>query len=166
MDFPGDLAVDEGRYETAAELYGKALRHNQLVSFHAGMSWVAQRSAILAIRMGDTRLGVRILAATHEIGATTLRGNVPELAFERRRALDHARVVVGDQSFGDECSTGRTLTLEEAVLDAGDLYFQPPGHTAIVDEDYEAVEFSPPAAHEQVLDVIKRNAPIPPPATA
>jgi hypothetical protein len=29
-----------------------------------------------------------------------------------------------------------------------------------VEEDYEAVEFSPPAAYEQVLDVIKRNASI------
>jgi non-specific serine/threonine protein kinase len=116
--FPGDLAVDEGRYETAAELYGKALRHNQRVSFRAGMSWVAQRLAILAIRMGDTRHGVRILAATREIGATTIRGNVPELAYERRRALDHARVVLGDQSFAAECLVGQTLTLEEAALEA------------------------------------------------
>jgi hypothetical protein len=46
----------------------------------------------------------------------------------------------------------------EEILRAGDLYYLPSGHTAIVEEDYEAVEFSPPAAHEQVLDVIKRNA--------
>ena len=46
----------------------------------------------------------------------------------------------------------------EEVIRAGDLYYLPPGHTAIVEEDYEAVEFSPPAGHEQVLDVIKRNA--------
>ena len=46
----------------------------------------------------------------------------------------------------------------QEVLRAGDLFYLPSGHTAIVDEDYEAVEFSPPAAHEQVLDVIKRNA--------
>jgi non-specific serine/threonine protein kinase len=116
--FPGDLAVDEGQYETAAELYKKALRHNQGVSFRAGTSWVAQRLAMLAIRMGDTRHGVRILAATREIGATTIRGNVPELAYERRRSLDHARVVLGDQSFAAECLIGQTLTLEEAVLEA------------------------------------------------
>jgi len=54
----------------------------------------------------------------------------------------------------------------QEVLCAGDLYYLPPGHTAIVDEDYEAVEFSPPAVHEQVLDVIKRNAAMAPTATA
>jgi len=46
----------------------------------------------------------------------------------------------------------------EEVIRAGDLYYMPPGHTAVVEEDYEAVEFSPPAGHEQVLDVVKRNA--------
>jgi hypothetical protein len=46
----------------------------------------------------------------------------------------------------------------QEVLRAGDLYYLPSGHTAVVEEDYEAAEFSPPAAHEQVLDVIKRNA--------
>ena len=35
--FPGDLAVDEGQYQRAAELYGTALRHYQRVSFRAGM---------------------------------------------------------------------------------------------------------------------------------
>jgi hypothetical protein len=43
-------------------------------------------------------------------------------------------------------------------LRAGDLYFLPPGHTGVVEEDFECIEFSPPAAHEQVLDVVKRNA--------
>ena len=46
----------------------------------------------------------------------------------------------------------------EEVIRAGDVYYLPPGHTGIVEEDYEALEFSPPAGHEQVLDVIKRNA--------
>ncbi|HEY1296539.1 MAG TPA: cupin domain-containing protein [Chloroflexota bacterium] len=46
----------------------------------------------------------------------------------------------------------------EEVLRTGDLYYLPSGHTAIVEEDFESVEFSLPAAHEQVLDVIKRNA--------
>ena len=48
----------------------------------------------------------------------------------------------------------------EEVLRAGDLYYLPPGHTAVVEEDFESVEFSNPVAHEQVLDVIKRNAAI------
>jgi hypothetical protein len=46
----------------------------------------------------------------------------------------------------------------EEVLRAGDLYYLPSGHTAIVEEDFESVEFSPPAGHEQVLDAIRRNA--------
>ena len=46
----------------------------------------------------------------------------------------------------------------EEVLRAGDLYYLPPGHAAIVEEEFEAVEFSNPVAHEQVLDVVRRNA--------
>jgi hypothetical protein len=34
----------------------------------------------------------------------------------------------------------------------------PPGHVPIVEEDIEFLEFSPPAEHEAVLDVVKRNA--------
>ena len=116
--FPGDLAADEGQYERAVELYRTALRHNQRVSYRAGVSWVTQRLGILAIRMGDHRRGVRILAATQSISAAMLRGNVPELANERRRALDHARVVLGDQSFTAELSSGQALMLEEAALEA------------------------------------------------
>ncbi len=52
-----------------------------------------------------------------------------------------------------------------AELNPGDLYYLPSGHT-IVEEDYEAVEFGPPAAHEQVLDVIKRNVATAPTATS
>jgi hypothetical protein len=46
----------------------------------------------------------------------------------------------------------------EEVLRTGDLYYLPPGHTAVVEEAFESVEFSNPVAHEQVLDVIRRNA--------
>ena len=46
----------------------------------------------------------------------------------------------------------------QEVLRAGDVYYMPPGHSAVVEEDYEGIEFSPSAGHEQVLDVIKRNA--------
>jgi len=46
----------------------------------------------------------------------------------------------------------------QEVLQAGDLYYLPPGHTGLVEADFECIEFSPPAAHEQVLDVVKRNA--------
>jgi len=113
--FPGDLAVDQGQYARAAELYQQALDYNQRVSHRGGVSWVTQRLGILVIRMGDPRRGVRILAATQAISAPMLRGNVPELAYERRRALDDARVV-GDDAFAAEYSSGQALTLEEAAL--------------------------------------------------
>ena len=47
---------------------------------------------------------------------------------------------------------------EKEMLTAGDLFYMPPGHTGVVEEDVEFVEFSPPSEHEAVLDVIKRNA--------
>jgi DNA-binding NarL/FixJ family response regulator len=77
---------------------------------------VTQRLGNLAIRMGDLRRGVRILAATHAVGAPILRGNVPELAYERRRALDDARVALGDEAFVAEYSSGQALSLEAAAL--------------------------------------------------
>ena len=45
----------------------------------------------------------------------------------------------------------------EEVMQAGDLFYIPPGHAPIVEEDIEFLEFSPPAKHEAVLDVVKRN---------
>ncbi len=105
-----------------------------------GVSWVTQRLGILAIRTGDERRGVRVLAATHEIGAPMLRGNVPELALCRQRP------------------DAGELRGYSGGPPRGDLYYLPPGHTGVVEEDFECIEFSPPAAHEQVLDVVKRNA--------
>jgi hypothetical protein len=38
------------------------------------------------------------------------------------------------------------------TVSAGDVYYWPPGHTVRVDEDYEALEFSPSAAMFQGID--------------
>ena len=46
----------------------------------------------------------------------------------------------------------------EELLKAGDLFYLPPGHTGLVEEDVEFIEFSPPDEHDAVLDVVKRNA--------
>jgi non-specific serine/threonine protein kinase len=116
--FPGDLAVDQGQYEQAAELYTTALRHFQRVSFRPWMDWVTQRIGILAIRRGDERRGVRILSTRHEIDVLPLAGLYPELVYERRRALEHARLVLGEDSFAAESAAGQTLTPEDAVLEA------------------------------------------------
>ena len=37
-------------------------------------------------------------------------------------------------------------------VSAGDVYYWPPGHTVWVDEDYEAVEFSPAGPMGEVID--------------
>ena len=47
---------------------------------------------------------------------------------------------------------------EEETLVAGDLWYLPPGHTVVVDEDVEFVEFSPPEEYDEVLEVLQRNA--------
>ena len=44
----------------------------------------------------------------------------------------------------------------EEVLHAGDLFYLPPGHTPLVEEDCEFVEFSRPAEHQPVLDHVQR----------
>ncbi len=51
-----------------------------------------------------------------------------------------------------------TYADREEVLRAGDLFDLPPGHTPLVEEDVEFVEFSRPADHDPVLDAVKRNA--------
>jgi hypothetical protein len=40
----------------------------------------------------------------------------------------------------------------EETVRAGDVYYWPPGHTVWVDEDYEAVEFSPSAPMCALID--------------
>jgi hypothetical protein len=40
----------------------------------------------------------------------------------------------------------------EETVHAGDAYYWPPGHTVWVDEDYEAVEFSPSGPMGEVID--------------
>jgi hypothetical protein len=45
----------------------------------------------------------------------------------------------------------------EEILRAGDLFYLPPGHTPLVEEDTEFVEFSRSDEHEAVLDVVRRN---------
>jgi len=43
----------------------------------------------------------------------------------------------------------------EEVVRAGEVYYWPPGHTVRVDEDYEAVEFSPAGPMGEVIHHLK-----------
>ena len=51
-----------------------------------------------------------------------------------------------------------TYADREEVVSAGDIVYMPPGHTAVVEEDFEWAEFSPPAEHDAVLAVVLSNA--------
>jgi len=43
----------------------------------------------------------------------------------------------------------------EELVRAGDVYYWPPGHTVWVDEDYEAIEFSPSGPMGEVIQHLK-----------
>ncbi|HYH18841.1 MAG TPA: hypothetical protein VD995_09485 [Azospirillum sp.] len=44
---------------------------------------------------------------------------------------------------------------QQETVRAGEVYYWPPGHTVWVDEDYEAVEFSPKEEMGQVIDHLR-----------
>ena len=43
----------------------------------------------------------------------------------------------------------------EETVHAGEVYYWPPGHTVRVDEDYEAVEFSPSGPMGELIAHLK-----------
>ena len=45
----------------------------------------------------------------------------------------------------------------EETVRAGDVYYWPPGHTVRVDEDYEAIEFSPDGPMREVVEHLKKQ---------
>ncbi len=45
----------------------------------------------------------------------------------------------------------------EEIVRAGDVYYWPPHHTVWVDEDYEAIEFSPSKAMGDVIEHLKKK---------
>jgi glyoxylate utilization-related uncharacterized protein len=52
----------------------------------------------------------------------------------------------------------RVIYADQAeTLKAGDLWYLPPGHTVIDDEDMEFIEFSPPKQYDKVLEVLRLN---------
>jgi hypothetical protein len=50
-----------------------------------------------------------------------------------------------------------TYADREEIHTAGDVYYLEPGHTMAVEEDYEAVEFSPRDEWRETKEVILRN---------
>lgn len=45
----------------------------------------------------------------------------------------------------------------EETVRAGEVYYWPPGHTVRVDEDYEAIEFSPAGEMAHLLEHLKEK---------
>jgi hypothetical protein len=45
----------------------------------------------------------------------------------------------------------------EEVLREGDVYYMPPGHTGVAEEDTEFLEIAPPELHQQFVDNARRN---------
>jgi len=46
---------------------------------------------------------------------------------------------------------------KEEVVSAGDVFYLPPGHTAIVEEDYKFIEFSPEKEMGEVMEHIGKK---------
>ena len=45
----------------------------------------------------------------------------------------------------------------EETLRSGDVFYLPPGHTGMVVEDVEFLEFSPPDEHDRFVDAAQHN---------
>jgi hypothetical protein len=43
------------------------------------------------------------------------------------------------------------------TLSAGHVYYMPPGHTAVAEEDTEFIEVAPPGEHRQVMEAVRQN---------
>jgi hypothetical protein len=43
-------------------------------------------------------------------------------------------------------------------ITAGDIYYMPPGHTGLIEEDFEAVEISPAEPFRQVMEHVMKKA--------
>jgi hypothetical protein len=46
---------------------------------------------------------------------------------------------------------------EEETLSSGDVFYLPPGHTGVAQEDTEFLEISPPDQHQRFIDNALRN---------
>jgi hypothetical protein len=45
----------------------------------------------------------------------------------------------------------------DSVLTTGDVYYLPPGHTPVYEEDTEVLEFSPKTEYQRTIDAVNRN---------
>jgi hypothetical protein len=45
----------------------------------------------------------------------------------------------------------------DEIINAGELYYLPPGHIPVIEEDSEMVEFSPKGEYQKTMEVATRN---------
>ena len=45
----------------------------------------------------------------------------------------------------------------DEVINAGEVYYLPPGHIPVIEEDSEMVEFSPKGEYQKTMEVANRN---------
>jgi ribosomal protein L16 Arg81 hydroxylase len=45
----------------------------------------------------------------------------------------------------------------DEIVAAGDVYYLPPGHLPLFEEDTEVVEFSPKGEYQKTMEVAERN---------
>ena len=45
----------------------------------------------------------------------------------------------------------------EEIINTGDVYYLPPGHVPVIEEDSELVEFSPKDEYQKTMEVAMRN---------
>ena len=45
----------------------------------------------------------------------------------------------------------------EDIINAEDVYYLPPGHIPVIEQDTELIEFSPKGEYRKTMDVVKQN---------
>jgi len=45
----------------------------------------------------------------------------------------------------------------EEIINAGDVYYLPPGHIPVMEQDTELIEFSPKGEYQKTMEVAQRN---------
>lgn len=111
----GNIARFEKDYAHTATLYRESLLLKQQLQDRWGIAYTLEGCAALAAAMGKAERGARLLGATaalRELLGTPREGF---LQSDYDQAMDTARRLLGDQSFGTALREGRAMNWEQAV---------------------------------------------------
>ena len=114
----GDICMAEQDWDSAERAYRTALEDAFRGTTHAMMASAGRRYAALCQARGNHVRAVRLLAACGSIS----RGWDSLIYFDPIASGEHileaARTALGEEEFTRAVSTGQSLTLEEAIVDA------------------------------------------------